>query len=112
MIRKNCAGLIAAIAAAAMMLPVAVAQAHDSNTLHKLGKAIQYPVRKDTENLSIDTHRSEHRKSVESMRPQRATAVVTPSGRQYVIAHRGNAYRRYAYRHHYYKNGHYTHYYR
>lgn len=112
MIRKNNAGIIAAIAAAVTILPVGAAMAHDSNTGHKIGKAIQYTVRKDTENLSIDTHRGENRKSVESMRPQRATAVVTPGGRQYVIAHRGNAYRTYAYRHHHFANGHYTHYYR
>jgi hypothetical protein len=111
MIRKNNAGFIAAIVAAATVLSATASFAHDSNTLHKLGKAIQYPVRKDTENLSVDTHRTEHRKSVESMRPQRATAVVTDNGKQYVIGHRGAADRMYAYRHHAYKHHHYTHYY-
>src|SRR3569833_2341201 len=93
MIRKN-NGLIAALAVAAALLCSTSAQAshpdkHDSNTLHKIGNAIQYPVRKDTENLSVDIHRGEHRKSVESMRPQKATAVVIPNGKKFVGAHRG-----------------------
>jgi len=72
-------------------VPAAHADKHDSNTLHKLGKAIQYPVRKDTENLSVDTHRAANHNSVESMRPQKASAVVTPEGNKYVVSHRGNA---------------------
>jgi hypothetical protein len=105
MIKKSDLQLVAALALAVAVFTGApnagYAAKHDSNTLHKLGKAIQYPVRKDTENLSVDTHRTEHRKSVESMRPQRATAVVTPNGKQFVIHHRGNAASMYAHhRHH------------
>jgi hypothetical protein len=117
MIRKTNLGIAAALALAITVFAGPAVRAdnpnkHDSNTLHKIGKAIQYTTRKDTENLSIDTHRAEHRKSVESMRPQRATAVVTPNGKQFVVSHRGRAGHMYAYRHHAYKHGHYTHYYK
>lgn len=78
---------------------------HDSNTLHKIGNALQYPVRKAAENASTDTHRAEGKKSVESMRPQKATAVVTPNGKQFVIGHRGTVY---AHRHHT-RRGHHRH---
>jgi hypothetical protein len=90
MITKAHLGMIAALAAAfAVFGGTQVAHA-DSNTLDKIGKAIQYPVRKDTENLSVDAHRGENRKSVESMRPQKAEAVVIPNGKTFVIHHRGN----------------------
>jgi hypothetical protein len=108
MIKKN-AGLIAAIALAVTLVAAPASQAHDSNTLHKIGKAVQYPVRKDTENLSVDAHRGEGRKSVESMRPQRATAVVTSNGDKYVVAHRGNASSIYAHRRHRHHRHHHTH---
>jgi hypothetical protein len=78
---------------------------HDSNTLHKIGNAIQYPVRKAGENLSIATHRTEGKKSVTSLRPQKATAVITPNGKQYVIHHRGNA----VYAHHHHHVRHHVH---
>jgi hypothetical protein len=32
-------------------------QQHDSNTLHKMGNAIQYVFRKDASNISKDTHK-------------------------------------------------------
>lgn len=35
----------------------AVPEAHDSNSLHKLGKSIQYPFRKGGENLSKSTRK-------------------------------------------------------
>jgi len=54
--------------------------AHDSNTLHKIGKAIQYPVRKAGENASIDVHRGLGHKSVEHDRRHNARYVVEPSG--------------------------------
>ena len=60
------------------MMPVA--QAHDSNTLHKIGFAIQYTVRKDTENLDVDIHRAEHKRSVEADRQHNARFVVLPDG--------------------------------
>jgi hypothetical protein len=92
------AGLL--MTAAAMSTPALAENPdkHDSNTLHKIGKAIQYPVRKDAENLSVDTHRSENRDSRVSLRHQKATAEITPNGDKFVVAHRGNAV--YAHRHH------------
>ena len=57
----------AALLAAAFTGPSVLAQTpergalpekHDSNTLHKLGKAIQYPVRKTGENVSKSTRKS------------------------------------------------------
>ncbi len=56
----------AALLAATLGGPSAMAQTpdrgtvpekHDSNTLHKLGKAIQYPVRKTGENVSKSTRK-------------------------------------------------------
>jgi hypothetical protein len=97
------AGILAAFAGAP------AAKAHDSNTLHKLGKALQYPVRKDTENLSVDTHRGENRKSVVSLRPQKAEAVVIPNGKKFVIHHRGAMYAHYR-MHRYYSRLHHRYY--
>jgi len=82
-------GVVAAILcalSAAVVAPVAMAQTkHDSNTLHKLGKAIEYPIRKTTENASVDIHRTEGRKSVLHRRNGNRTyrSVVTPSGNLY-----------------------------
>lgn len=77
---------------AVLLAPMAQAQ-HDSNTLHKLGKAIEYPIRKTTENTSVDIHRAEGRKSVVHRRNGNRTyrAVVTPGGhihRKYRVGHR------------------------
>jgi hypothetical protein len=106
MIRKTSNGIVAVIALAAALCAAPASQAsnpdkHDSNTLHKIGNAIQYPVRKAGENTSVSLHRGENRKSVESMRPQKAAAVVTPNGKKFVVAHRGNARSMYAHRHNY-----------
>lgn len=102
------------IAAALMLMSVpafaqtpdrgAVPQPHDSNTLHKLGKSIQYPfrkagenvskstrkgakdvqygTRKNTQNLTIDTHRVVGQNSVEHRRngAARHNTVITPKG--------------------------------
>jgi hypothetical protein len=99
-----CAALLAALVCAAVG-PAARADdgKHDSNTLHKVGKAIaypvkkaagnasktanktgqavQYPVRKAGENASITTHRALGHNSVVHRRPQHAKAVVTPNGK-------------------------------
>ena len=69
------------------------AKGHDSNTLHKLGKALQYPVNKSAQNLSVDTHRAAGKKSVVHRRHGNKTyrAVVTPSGhiyRKHRVGHR------------------------
>lgn len=82
----------------------AVPQPHDSNTLHKLGKSIQYPfqkggeniskstrkgakdvqygTRKNSANLSIDAHRAVGQNSVERRKngAARHNTVVTPKG--------------------------------
>jgi len=69
----------------ALLSPMAQADKHDSNTLHKLGKAIEYPIRKTTENASVDIHRAEGRKSVVHRRNGNRTyrAVVTSNGGLY-----------------------------
>ncbi len=63
--------------------PMAQAKGHDSNTLHKLGNAIQYPIRKASENTSIAAHRTVGAKSVVHRRNGNKTyrAVVTRTGR-------------------------------
>lgn len=91
-VRGGTAALVLALASA-LVSPAAQAQKHDSNTLSKLGKAIQYPVRKASENASISVHRAEGRKSVVHRRNGNKTyrAVVTPKGqihRKYRVGHR------------------------
>ena len=82
----------------------AVPQPHDSNTLHKLGKSIQYPfqkggenlskstrkgakdvqygTRKNTQNLTVSTHRVTGQNSVTRRKngTARHDTVVTPKG--------------------------------
>ncbi len=82
----------------------AVPHPHDSNSLHKLGKAIQYPfqkggenlskstrkgakdvqygTRKNTQNLTIDAHRTVGQDSVERRKngAARHNTVITPKG--------------------------------
>ncbi len=81
-----------------------VPEQHDSNSLHKLGKSIQYPfrkagenvskstrkgakdvqygTRKNSQNLSVSTHRVTGQASVTRRRngPYRHNTVVTPKG--------------------------------
>ena len=101
--------------AAALLLTAVSAQAqtadrgalpekHDSNSLHKLGKSIQYPfrkagenvskstqkgakdvqygTRKNSQNLSVSTHRVTGQNSVVRRKngPYRHNTVVTPKG--------------------------------
>lgn len=102
MIRLISRGVVAALVcalAAALVSPMALAEKHDSNTLHKLGKAIQYPIRKTSENASIAAHRTVGAKSVVHRRNGNKTyrSVVTSNGRihrKYRIGHHGH------YRHH------------
>ena len=77
------AAACAALLGLALLAPVAQAKGHDSNTLHKLGNAIQYPVRKASENTSVAAHRAVGEKSVVHRRNGNKTyrAVVTPKGR-------------------------------
>lgn len=96
MIRFVSRGIAAALVCAlggAIVAPMAQADKHDSNTLHKLGKAIEYPVRKTTENASIAAHRTVGAKSVVHRRNGNRTyrSVVTPNGRvyrKYRVGHR------------------------
>lgn len=96
MIRMISRGVVAALVctlAAGLVSPMALAQKHDSNTLHKLGKAIEYPVRKTSENASITAHRAAGKKSVVHRRNGNKTyrSVVTPKGniyRKYRVGHR------------------------
>ena len=59
---------------------------HDSNTLHKLGNAIQYPVRKAGENISVGSLRTVGNNSVVKDQRHDSTEVVKPSGNTIVIA--------------------------
>lgn len=59
---------------------------HDSNTLHKLGNAIQYPFRKAGENMSVTTHRATGKNSVVKDQMRSSTEVVKPAGKTIVIA--------------------------
>ena len=82
----------------------AVPEPHDSNSLHKLGKSVQYPfrkggeniskstrkgakdvqygTRKNAQNLAISTHRVAGQNSIERRKngAARHNAVVTPKG--------------------------------
>ena len=91
--RGAAAAVLACALGSAFMSPMAQAQKHDSNTLHKLGKAIEYPVRKTTENASIAAHRTAGAKSVVHRRNGNRTyrSVVTSNGRihrKYRVGHR------------------------
>lgn len=91
-VRGGAAALVVTLASV-MLSPAALAQKHNSNTLSKLGNAIQYPIRKAATNTSIDVHRAEGRKSVVHRRNGNKTyrAVVTPKGhvhRLYRVGHR------------------------
>lgn len=93
MTRTQCATVAALACAFAALSPLAHAEKHDSNTLHKLGKAIQYPVRKAGENTSIVAHRATGQKSVVHRRNGDKTyrSVVTPNGnihRKYRVGHK------------------------
>lgn len=81
---------LVALAASALAATPALAE-HHSNTLHKVGSALQYGVRKDATNLSIDTHRALGHKSVEHRRygRYRRNVVVTPGGHVKPVYHHG-----------------------
>jgi hypothetical protein len=53
---------------------------HNSNTLAKIGGAIQYTTRKDTEHASVDVHRALGKKSVVRNRHTGNNYVQKPSG--------------------------------
>ena len=85
----------AAVLAAATVSPANAAgkekrgvyqEKHDSNTLHKLGNAIQYPFRKAGENVSIAAHRTTNQNSVVKDKKHGSTEVVKSTGKTIVIA--------------------------
>ena len=85
------AAALLSLAVPALLAGPALAQEkHDSNTLHKLGKAIEYPVRKTATNASVDAHRATGHNSVVHRRNGNRThnTVVTPKGHLYRIHHR------------------------
>lgn len=74
------------VAAVSLASPAAQADPpgkHDSNTLHKVGKAIAYPVRKAGQNTSITVHRALGHNSVVHRRNGNRTyrSVITPNGK-------------------------------
>lgn len=85
------AAAILALAAPALLGGTAAyaQEKHDSNTLHKLGKAIEYPIRKTGKNASVDAHRATGHNSVEHRRNGNRThdTVVTPKGHLYRMHH-------------------------
>lgn len=99
---KTIGGLVAALGMAVSVLAGSPAFAkHDSNSLHKLGKAIQYPVRKAGENLSTDVHRGTDHNSIHTNRHTGHKVIVTPAGDK-VPLHRHHRYVR-RHRHHWHK---------
>ena len=87
------AALLSLAVPALLAGPVLAQEKHDSNTLHKLGKAIEYPVRKTATNASVDAHRATGHNSVVHRRNGNRThnTVVTPKGHLYRIHHRHHA---------------------
>ena len=75
---------------ALLSAPVMAQEKHDSNSLHKFGKSIEYPFRKSGKNLSIDAHRVTGHNSVDHRRNGNRThdTVITPKGHLYRIHHR------------------------
>ncbi|HEY3331633.1 MAG TPA: hypothetical protein VGK19_16505 [Capsulimonadaceae bacterium] len=74
------AAVLAATTLASFAPSPAFAEKHDSNTLHKFGKAIEYPFRKAGENVSTGVHRASKSKSVETDRGKHIKQVVKPNG--------------------------------
>ena len=83
LVSRGIAAVLVCLVGMAFVAPMASAKGHDSNTLHKLGKAIQYPIRKASENTSIAAHRAVGAKSVVHRRNGNRTyrSVVTANGR-------------------------------
>jgi hypothetical protein len=107
-LRSLTGGIVAALVCAlgsAFVSSATLADKHDSNTLHKLGKAIEYPVRKAGENTSVAAHRATGSKSVVHRRNGNRTyrSVVTSNGRiyrKYRVGHRRHYRHHSHYRHH------------
>lgn len=69
---------------------------HESNTLKKIGKAIQYPVRKAAENTSVVAHRAVGRNSVRKDTRKGRTYIVAPVGKKVSMRSPRNNHRRMA----------------
>ena len=93
--RTGMTALLVCTFAASLTSPAVFAQGekekHDSNTLHKLGNAIQYPVRKAATNASITAHQATGKNSVVKKKSHKTgktvKRVVTPSGHVRVLRH-------------------------
>ena len=82
-------GTVAAGASLSLLSIAGPAMAHH-NMFQKAGKAIQYSTRKDTENLSQDTHMAIGHNSIHHNRTgvnAHTRYVLTPSGHKYRIRH-------------------------
>jgi hypothetical protein len=67
-IKKSPYVLSLTLAAAVFAVAVNAANMpHDSNTLHKVGNAVQYVVRKDSSNVSKSVHKVTNRNAVSKM---------------------------------------------
>ena len=65
----------------AIQYPVRKAGENTSKTAHKTGKAIQYPVRKAGENTAVAAHQATGKESVIRRRNKRVNRKVTAGGR-------------------------------
>jgi hypothetical protein len=70
------------IVAGAIFASLAIPSNAHQNAFQKAGKAIQYTVRKDSSNVSIDTHRAFNKNSVERRKNgrHRHNSIITPGG--------------------------------
>ena len=83
------AALLSLAVPALLTGPVLAQEKHDSNTLHKLGKAIEYPVRKTAVNASVTAHRATGHNSIVHRRNGNRThdTLITPKGHLHRIRH-------------------------
>lgn len=84
------AALLSLAVPALLTGPALAQEKHDSNTLHKLGKAIEYPIRKTSTNASITAHRTVGKNSVARRKngAYRHNTIITPKGHLHRIHHR------------------------
>ena len=81
--------LAAVLPVACMAQDTASNGGHDSNTLHKIGKSIQYTTHKAAANASVTAHKGLHHNSVTNRKVApyaRQKQVVKPSGQTKPIA--------------------------
>jgi hypothetical protein len=97
-------GAVALVTAALAATTPAFAK-KDHNVLRKIGSTLQYGVRKDVSNLSVDTHRAIGHKSVVNRHyaGRHVKRVVTPAGKLKPVKN-FHAYRHARYSHYYKKH--------